>query len=60
MADELNERILNELASTCPGSKHVHDTVIRIHETQPEDDAGLVDDIEPSKAWNTFVPDTCK
>ena len=59
MADKLNEWILDKLSGTCSGSKHVHETVKWIHETQPEDDAGLVDDVQSSKSWNTLIPDTC-
>jgi hypothetical protein len=60
MADELNEWILDELAGASPRSEHVHDTIVWIHEAQPEDDAGLVEDVETAKARDTFIPDTCK
>ena len=59
MADELDEWILDELSGACAWSEHVHDTVKRIHETQPENDTGLVDDVQSSKSRNTLVPDAC-
>ena len=60
MTDELDEWILDELASAGVGGQHVHDTVVRIHEAQPEDDARLVDDVQTAKARNTLVPNTCE